>query len=142
MFNELPPTTWALVAAAIVVGWIMASAWGAYRKHTARKVLISTVTAASTDHMADVLVPDGMGGSFHLDFLLLTPQGILVIDLRDVAGNTFGGDQMTEWTVIDGAQRYTFLNPQSALYDRIAAVKAVAGDVPVEGRVVFTRRGK
>jgi len=43
---------------------------------------------------------------------------------------------------VDGARRFTFTNPQSALYDRIAAVKAVAGDVPVEGRIVFTRRGK
>lgn len=142
LFNELPPTTWALVAAAIVVGWLLAWAWGAYRKHTARKNLIATVTAAGTEHLADVLVPDGMGGSFHLDFLLLTPQGILVIDLRDVSGNIFGGDQMTEWTVMDGAQRYTFVNPQGALYDRMAAVKAIAGEVPVEGRIVFTRRGK
>jgi len=39
-------------------------------------------------------------------------------------------------------RRFTFTNPQSALYDRIAAVKAVAGDVPVEGRIVFTRRGR
>ena len=31
---------------------------------------------------------------------------------------------------------------RAALYDRIAAVKAVAGEVPVEGRIVFTRRGK
>ena len=77
-----------------------------------------------------------------MDFLLLTMRGIVVIDLRDVKGNIFGGDQMAEWTVMDGAQRFTFTNPQSALYDRIAAVKAVAGDVPVEGRVVFTRRGK
>ena len=65
-----------------------------------------------------------------------------MIDLRDVQGNIFGGDQMAEWTVMDGPQRFTFTNPQSALYDRIAAVKAVAGDVPVEGRIVFTRRGK
>src|SRR6185295_9642296 len=47
-----------------------------------------------------------------------------------------------EWTVMDGARRSTFMNPQSGLYDRIAAVKAVAGDVPAEGRIVFTRRGK
>jgi hypothetical protein len=67
---------------------------------------------------------------------------VVVIDLRDVKGNIFGGDQMAEWTVMDGAQRFTFTNPQSALYDRIAAVKAIAGDVPVEGRIVFTRRGK
>ena len=57
-------------------------------------------------------------------------------------GNIFGGDQMAEWTVMDGPRRFTFTNPQSALYDRIAAVKAVAGEVPVEGRIVFTRRGK
>jgi hypothetical protein len=49
---------------------------------------------------------------------------------------------MTEWTVMNGALRSTFTNPQSGLYDRIAAVKAVAGEVPVEGRVVFTRNGK
>ena len=89
-----------------------------------------------------MLVPDGMGGGFHVDFLLLTGRGILVIDLRDVQGNIFGGDQMAEWTVMDGPRRFTFTNPQSALYDRIAAVKAVAGDVPVEGRIVFTGRGK
>ena len=69
-------------------------------------------------------------------------RGVVVIDLRDVQGNIFGGDQMAEWTVMDGPRRFTFTNPQSALYDRIAAVKAVAGDVPVEGRIVFTRRGK
>jgi hypothetical protein len=51
---------------------------------------------------------------------------------------------MTEWTVMDDARRFTFANPQNGLYDRIAAVKAIVGDagaqVPVEGRVVFTRR--
>ncbi len=96
----------------------------------------------AADHLADMLVPDGMGGGFHVDFLLLTMRGVVVIDLRDVQGNIFGGDQMAEWTVMDGPRRFTFTNPQSALYDRIAAVKAVAGDVPVEGRIVFTRRGK
>jgi hypothetical protein len=140
--RNLPPAAWALVAAAIVVGWILAWAFGAYRSRSARKALLSTVTAAGTDHLADVLVPDGMGGFFHLDFVLLTPAAILVIDLRDVAGNIFGGDQMTEWTVMDGSQRFTFTNPQGALYDRIAAVRAVTGEVPVEGRIVFTRRGK
>jgi Nuclease-related domain len=142
LLNNLPPTTWALVAAAIVVGWLLAWAWSAYRQHRARKALIVAVTAVGSDHLADVLVPDGMGGSFHLDFVLLTPQGIVVIDLRDIGGNIFGGDQMTEWTVMDGQQRFTFTNPQSALFDRVAAVKAVAGEVPVEGRIVFTRRGK
>src|SRR4029078_11704012 len=42
----------------------------------------------------------------------------------------------------DGPRRRTFVNPQSGLYDRIASVKALANDLPGEGRIVFTRRAK
>lgn len=140
--RHLPPTAWTLVAGAIVVGWVLSWLWGWYRQRSTQRALMAAVTAAGTEYVVDVLVPDGMDGSFHLDFALLTPRGILVIDLRDVRGNIFGGDQMTEWTVMDGPQRYTFANPQGGLYDRIAAVKALVDDIPVEGRIVFTRRGK
>jgi hypothetical protein len=140
--QKLPPTAWVLIAAAAVLGFAGSWLWRWYRQYSSRKALRAAVTAAGSDHLVDMLVPDGMGAGFHVDFLLLTARGILVVDLRDVQGNIFGGDQMAEWTVMDGSRRFTFPNPQSALYDRIAAVKAVAGEVPVEGRIVFTRRGK
>jgi hypothetical protein len=140
--SELPPATWILVAAAVVLGWGLSWAWRWYGRRRAQRALVAAVTASASDYVRDVLVPDGMGGYFHVDFILLTPRGILVIDLRDVRGNIFGGDQMTEWTVMDGPQRFTFTNPQGALYDRIAAVRAVAGEAPTEGRIVFTKRGK
>jgi hypothetical protein len=89
-----------------------------------------------------VLVPDGMGGFIHIDHLLLTPRGVLVLDTRRVAGLIFGGDQMSDWTVMGRGRRYTFDNPQPALYDRIAAVKALVGEVPVEGRLLFSNVGK
>ena len=110
--SKLPPVTWFLVAGAVVFGWALSWVWRWYRRRRAHKALVAAVTASASDN------------------------------LRDVRGNIFGGDQMTEWTVIDGPQRFTFTNPQVALYDRIAAVRAVAGDVPTEGRIVFTKRGK
>jgi hypothetical protein len=67
---------------------------------------------------------------------------VIVIDLRDIAGNIFGGDQMSAWTVMHRAQRFTFVNPQTGLYDRIAAVRALAQGLPVDGRIVFTGRGQ
>jgi hypothetical protein len=140
--SRLPPsTTWAIVAGAAGVGFGLSWFLRWYRQYSARKTLRNAVTAAAADHLVDILVPDGMGGGYHVDFLLLTARGILVVDLRDIAGKIFAGDQMAEWTVFDGPRRLTFANPLSALYDRIAAVKAVAGEVPVEGRIVFTRRG-
>jgi Nuclease-related domain len=142
LVTNLPPLTWALVAGAGVLGWALSWLWRWYRQRRARRALVAAVTGVGSDHLADVLVPDGMGSSFHVDFVLRTPRGAVVLDLRDVRGNVFGGDQMNEWTVMDGAKRYTFVNPQSSLYDRIAAVKAIAGDMPVEGRIVFTRRAR
>jgi hypothetical protein len=139
---KLSPTAWLLIGCAAALGFGLSWTWRWYGRFRARKTLRTAVTGGSADHIADCLVPDGTDGSFHVDYLLLTAQGVVVIDLRDIRGNIFGGDQMAEWTVMDGARRFTFTNPQSTLYDRIAAVKAVVGDAPVEGRIVFTRRGK
>jgi hypothetical protein len=114
----------------------------AWRRRTEYARLENSIISAGSEHLRNVLVPDGMGAVMHVDYLLLTSRGVLVIDLRDIRGNIFGGDQMTEWTVMNGAHRSTFQNPQHALYDRVAAVRALCGDLPVEGRILFTRRGK
>jgi len=116
--------------------------YGAYRRRSRRKALLSRLDRIAYEAAHQVLVPDGMGGFIHVDHLLLTPRGLLVLDTRRVPGLIFGGDQMSDWTVMGRGRRYTFDNPQPALYDRIAAVKALVGDVPVEGRVLFSNLGK
>jgi hypothetical protein len=118
--------------------------WGvrAYQRRARRRALLARLGRVAFEAVHQVLVPDGMGGFIHIDHLLLTPRGVLVLDTRRVAGLIFGGDQMSDWTVIGGGRRYTFDNPQPALYDRIAAVKALVGEVPVEGRLLFSNVGK
>ncbi len=112
-----------------------------YKRRARRKTLLARLERLGYQAAHAVMVPDGMGGSIHVDHLLLTARGILVLDTRRVAGLIFGGDQMSDWTVM-GRRRYTFDNPQPALYDRLAAVKAIVGDVPVEGRLLFSNVGK
>jgi hypothetical protein len=129
-----------LLAAALII--LLALLWRWHRRARIRAARTLAVTSCGFDHLRDVLVPDGQGGVLHVDFLLLTARGVVVIDLRDIAGNIFGGDQMNAWTVMHRAQRYTFVNPQTGLYDRIAAVRAIAQELPVEGRIVFTARGR
>jgi len=128
-------------AAFALLAFFGGRAW-VVRRREARRV--ARVTAGSADYLRNVLVPDGNGGDYHLDFVLLTSRGVVVIDMRDIIGNVFGGDQMTAWTLMSGPSRTTFVNPQAGLYDRIASVRAVVQDpqTPVEGRIVFTRRAK
>ncbi len=84
-----------------------------------------------------IVIPDGDEGEIHIDHLALTAQGLLVIDVKDVTGAVFGSDKMQDWTVIAKDRRFTFANPQPALYDRIAAVRQIVRQVPVAGRIVF-----
>ena len=114
----------------------------AYLRRSRRRSLLARLERIALGAAHQVLVPDGMGGFIHIDHLLLTPRGVLVLDTRRVAGLIFGGDQMSDWTVMGRGHRYTFDNPQPALYDRIAAVKAIVGEVPVEGRLLFSNVGK
>jgi Nuclease-related domain len=134
---------WIGIAAAIgLVGVLTFFALRAYQRHSRRKALLARLKRVAFETAHQVLVPDGMGGFIHIDHLLLTPRGVLVLDTRRVAGLIFGGDQMSDWTVMGRGHRYTFDNPQPSLYDRIAAVKALMGEVPVEGRLLFSNAGK
>jgi len=96
----------------------------------------------SKAYLSDFLIPDGQGGEIHIEHAMLCPRGIVIVDLKDIAGNIFGSDAMQDWTVITGKSRYTFANPQNGLFDRTAAVAYLLPDLPVKGYVAFTERGK
>ena len=134
---------WIWVGAAVVV---LAAAGTAgvrsYLRRARRRALLARLDRVAYEAVHQVQVPDGMGGFFHIDHLLLTARGLLILDTRRVPGLIFGGDQMSDWTVLARGRRFTFDNPQPALYDRIAAVKALVGDMPVEGRLLFSNLGK
>jgi hypothetical protein len=92
--------------------------------------------------LADVVLPDGNGGSIQLQYALLTGRGILVLDVKDVEGNVFGSEGMQDWTVIARDRRFTFANPQAGLWDRVAAVRRIVPEIPVTGFVAFTPRAR
>jgi hypothetical protein len=142
MLRSLDARAAGSVAGALALIALLLVLWRWYRRRRAGAALLATVTGGAFEYLRDVLVPDGQGGALHVDFLLLTARGCIVIDMRNIAGNIFGGDQMTEWTVMHREQRYTFANPQTGLYDRIAVVRALIAEMPVEGRVVFAPRGR
>lgn len=139
MPNEIPSWTYPAAGGAALLallGWV-AVKFQAYR---ARRAIDSAIGGVAYEMLKNVLVPNGNGGQIHINYLLLTQRGVLIVDVLDLPGAVFGGDQMLEWAAISKKRRYQFTNPQHALYDRMAAVKLLTGEVPVEGRVIFTAR--
>ena len=91
----------------------------------------------SFDRIEALVIPSADEGEIQIDYLVLTSQGLLILHVKDVQGTVFGGDKLQEWAVISNDRRFTFNNPQPALYDRIAAVRQIVRQVPVAGRVLF-----
>lgn len=122
------------IAAAVVV---VISAAGVWLWRRRKPDLEAALKSVAIDTMHDIVVPDGMGGHIHVEYLLLTARGLLVIDVKRFEGIIFASDRMDDWTVISKEGRYAFPNPQGTLYDRVAAVKRLVRDVPVAGFVLF-----
>jgi hypothetical protein len=99
--------------------------------------LAQALEAVALDRLQNVLLPDGMGGHIQIEHLLLTGQGLVVIDAKAFAGTIFASERMAEWTVIGRGGRFTFPNPLGTLYDRVAALRQLVRDVPVAGYVLF-----
>jgi len=110
--------------------------WLVYRRRSGDR-LRRVLREIGYDCIDGLVIPNGDEGEIQIDELLLTSQGLLIIDIKHVTGTVFGGNKMQEWTVIGEDRRYTFPNPQGALYDRMAAVRHIVRQVPVIGRLLF-----
>jgi hypothetical protein len=107
------------------------------RRNRKARRLKKVLGAIAFDRIDGLIIPSADVGEIQIDHLLLTSEGLLIVDIKDVRGSVFGSDKMQEWAVISDNHRYTFANPQHALYDRIAAVRQIVRQVPVTGRVLF-----
>ena len=102
-----------------------------------RSTVEAALAAIAFDRLGDVVIPDGIGGEIHIEHLLLTCRGILVIEVKPYEGAVFAGDRMDQWTVIGRKGRVTIRNPLRGLHDRVAAVRLLVRDMDVAGFVVF-----
>ena len=126
---------WSVAAAALIA---LAALWVVVRRRRRTPDPRQSISAVAVDKLHDVLVPDGMGGQIHVEYLVLTVRGLVVIDVKNVEGAVFASDRMDDWTVIGRQGRFQIPNPQSTLYDRIAAVRQFVRDIPVSGHILFS----
>ena len=113
-------------------GWLL---WRWY--HQPQRLLARRLALLAQNRLARVFIPDGLGGEIYLDHLLLTPRGLLLLDVQDHYGTVFAGEQLKTWTVQQPPHRVTFENPLFQLRERATAVNLLAPDIPLHSAVVF-----
>jgi hypothetical protein len=127
---------WIILGVALLLAVLAIGGWRWWRGRGGLQ-LGQALESVAIDRLRDVLLPDGMGGQIQIEHLILTGNGLLVIDVKAFGGTIFAGERMAEWTVIGLKGRFTFPNPLGTLYDRVAALRQLVRDVPVVGYVLF-----
>jgi hypothetical protein len=123
-----------LILVILLLAWLLLLA---RRRRGASRSLSKVFSSIAYERIDGLVLPNVDEGEIQIDHLLLTASGLLIVDVKEVTGNVFGSDKMQDWTVINSERRFTFANPQPALFDRIAAVREVVRQVPVTGRILF-----
>ncbi|MCP1726767.1 hypothetical protein J2T60_000732 [Natronospira proteinivora] len=128
--------TWLLVAAGVLtLILLMVLWWFIRRRHQNLRHLLKR---HAWRQARDVVIPDGMDGHVHIDYVLLTRRGLVILETKELSGAVFGAEKMDEWVMLDRSRRYGFRNPLAELDDRVAALKSFVEGIRVEAYVLIT----
>lgn len=131
-----------MIASAAVAAVLVVILLWLWRRRTVRqRALRDVLDDIAFDRMQDVFLPDGMDGEIHLDHLLLTARGLLVLQVKVMDGLIFSGERLDTWHAMHARGRFSFRNPLPDLQARVASVRGLAPSLPVVGRVVFIGDG-
>ncbi len=140
--NALVGQDWlvTVVAIAIVVALIMLlpMALRRYRRDAEQRRVAKIIKNLRIVSVKNLAFPDSMEGYVFIDYLLLTPTGIVVLDLQDYNGFIFGGPNIDQWTQMVRQRGYKFENPLHQNAWRLQIIRSLVKDAPLIGKVVFS----
>ncbi len=130
-------------ATIIVLLLVLLSSVQRHLRATAEQRKIKRVVMkTAVQFMPNIELPDEVAGAVHVDYLMLTPGGIIVIDVLNCRGILFGGEKIDMWSQLVGRKSYKFENPLPHNQSRVQTIKFLLDPkVPVAGRVVFSSAG-
>lgn len=123
----------------VVILMIMYVMLKTFRSKESFRYFPKIIQKISKIHMKSVLLPDAIDGSTYIDWLVLTPRGILVIVQKPYKGIIFSAENISHWTQVIDKRSYNFDNPLRQLELDVVTIKTMIPGVPVKGYVVFDR---
>jgi hypothetical protein len=139
------------IAALLVIG-IGGYIWLYTRKTRHQRHIVKVLKALELKYVKDIVLPDGVDGWVFIDYLLLVPNGVVVLDIHSSEGHLFGGKSVDQWSQVINHKTYKFANPLYANQTQCQAViwnmaqqKEQHSENPEDwqtfGRIVFSNAG-
>lgn len=103
--------------------------------------LLTNYCAKSTAHLLNNVTLEYRDGTTQIDHILITQNGILVIETKHYSGWLFANEKQKQWTQVIFKVKHRFQNPIIQNSKHVLAVQQLLDFIPeeqVQGLVVFT----
>lgn len=128
----------AIIVASIVVGLVIAVLlYRKLRSYYSKSNYARLINKISKHSLRNVIVPDAVEGASLIDWVILTPEGILILNIMNYRGMIFASENIHQWTQVVARRSYTFENPLQQLDIDVVTIKTLAPGINVKGYVVF-----
>lgn len=108
----------------------------------AKQRCVRLLTESALPYLRDVVIPDEVGGYTQIDHVLLTAQGLVLMEWQHFSGMLHGSDFSQEWTRFEGKERHEFVNPLRRVHQLVSMLdQLVLGEkvgVPMQGFLLMS----
>lgn len=132
------PIAITILFAIVLVFFLLLSVRPTLRVYLKERRVNKAVQQLGSQHIKQVILPDSLGGSIFLDYIVLAQHSIILVILKNFRGTIFCADNIDQWTQLIGNRSYKFPNILQQLDSDILSVITLVKDVDVTGLVVFS----
>lgn len=109
--NENMPMLLGMLAAAITIVIAVILLVRYLHKTADSKKISRIIKKYSEAYERDIVFPDGIGGYFFIDYLILLQGKIVALNIAKVEGFVFGGENIELWTLVENNKSTKLKNP-------------------------------
>jgi len=132
------PMNVTIVISIMLMVFLLISLRAIINKYFKERKVNKSIQQLGSQYMKQVILPDGVGGSVFLDYLVLAQHSITLIILKKFRGSIFCAENIEQWTQLIGNKSYKFSNVLHQLDSDISSIRSLVNDAEVSGLVVFS----
>jgi len=127
-----------LAVVSVFTGLIIILKWSLVKRKLYDFRLRRAIKKLGKKVLRNVAVSDGLDGLVYVDYLVLTPESILLVYIRRYQGVIFAGDNIDFWTQVIDRGSFKFDNPLVRMDEDIISIRTLLSGSKVGGLMVFT----
>jgi hypothetical protein len=139
----------AILIAAFIVGVVLFLCWASnvdvnkLRGKVGENMVKAVIDKAvkGKQYLFNDYMVDSFGKTSQIDHIVVSKNGVFVIETKNYSGRIYGTEEQREWTQVlaDGSVKNKIYNPLKQNETHVNVIKRIIGDAPIIPVVVFVK---